>query len=303
MQVTIFSGRANPGLAESIASELKLGLGRCTVENFPDDEIRIEIEEDFREHDVYLVQSTSPPVAEHLLELLLLADACRRAGAGRITGVVPYFGYARQDRRAKGAEPVGARLAADLLAARLDRIIAVDLHNPAIEGFFSLPLEHLSAVPLLVETLRPTLSGREVVVAPDLGAVKLAQRYADLLELPIAYVHKERFEGKTVGVRGIVGEVADRVPLLVDDMISTGGTMVSAIRALLDRNCRPRVTVVATHGLLVGEASANLAGLPVDKVLVTDSVSHGREPSLPIRIAGLGPLLADAVGRMSGIFP
>lgn len=301
--MTIFSGRANPGLAESIASELNLGLGRCTVENFPDDEIRIEIEEDIREHDVYLVQSTSPPVAEHLLELLLLADACRRAGAGRITGVVPYFGYARQDRRAKGAEPVGARLVADLMASRLDRIIALDLHNPAIEGFFSLPLEHLSAVPLLAETLRSTLSGREVVVAPDLGAVKLAQRYADLLDLPVAYVHKERFGGNAVGVRGIVGDVADRIPLLVDDMISTGGTMVSAVKALLDRGCRPQVTVVATHGLLVGEASANLAALPVGKVLITDSVCQKRELSLTTRIAGLGPLLAAAVRRMSGIFP
>ena len=301
MQVTIFSGRANPGQAEAIASELKLGLGHCTMENFPDDEIRVEIEENVRGKDVYLVQSTSPPVAEHLLELLLLADACRRAGAGQITGVVPYFGYARQDRRTKGAEPVGAKLAADLLASRLDRVVAVDLHNPAIEGFFSLPLEHLSAVSLLAEALRPSLSGKEVVVAPDLGAAKLAQRYAELLDLPVAYVHKERLGGQTVEVRGIVGEVSDRVPLVVDDMISTGGTMVAAAKALLDRGCRPQVTVVATHGLLVGEASAKLAALPVKKVLLTDSVVHGRESSLPICVAGLGPLLADAVERLSGI--
>ncbi len=222
-------------------------------------------------------------------------------GRRRITGVVPYFGYARQDRRTKGAEPVGAKLAADLLASRLDRIIAVDLHNPAIEGFFSLPLEHLSAVSLLAEALRPSLSGKEIVVAPDLGAAKLAQRYAELLDLPVAYVHKERLGENAVGVRGIVGEVTDRIPLVVDDMVSTGGTMVAAVKALLDRGCRPQITLAATHGLLVGKASANLAALPVEKLLVTDSVSHGREPSLPINIVGLGRLLADAIGRMAGM--
>jgi ribose-phosphate pyrophosphokinase len=300
MQMMIFSGRANPGLAEAIASELKVGLGRCTLENFPDDEIRIEISEDVRGQDVYLVQSTSPPVAEHLLELLLLADACRRAGAARITGIVPYFGYARQDRRTKGTEPVGGRLAADLLASRLDRIIAVDLHNPAIEGFFSLPLEHLSAVPLLAEALRPTLSGREIVVAPDLGAAKLAQRYADLLDLPVAYVHKERLGGNTVEVRGIVGKVAGRAPVVVDDMISTGGTMVAAIHTLLDQNCLPRISVVATHGLLTGRAVENLAALPVKKVLVTDSVRHPPGHLRLIESAGLAPLLADTVRQMSG---
>jgi len=176
MSLTLFAGSANFSLAEAIAEKLGLRLGSVLVQHFPDGELHIEIQETVRGHDVYLVQSTSPPVAPHLLELLLLADACHRAGATRLTAVMPYFGYARQDRRASGREPVGARLIADLLqASGLQRVIAVDLHTTSLEGFFPIPVEHLSAVSLLAEAVRPRVPARAVIVTPDLGAVKLAE--------------------------------------------------------------------------------------------------------------------------------
>lgn len=300
MKLIVITGRANPVLAEAVASALGVELCPCTVENFPDDEFHVEIHEDVQGCDVYLIQPTDPPVASHLLELMLLADACKRAGAARLTALVPYFGYARQDRRAQGREPVAARLLADLMCTRLGGIITVDLHNPAIEGFFTIPVEHLSAVPLLANALRPSMCKDGIVVAPDLGAVKLAQRYADLLDLPVTYVHKERLTGKKVSVRRIIGKVRGRSPVVVDDMISTGGTMVSAIEALLEKGCLPQVTVVASHGLLVGDAVQRFASLPVQRIVLTDSVYRSNEVSLPIKVVSLKEMLADTIKRLHG---
>jgi ribose-phosphate pyrophosphokinase len=258
----------------------------------------VEIDESLQGHDVYLIQPTSPPAENHLVELLLLSDACKRAGAARLTALVPYFGYARQDRRAHAGESIAARLVADLLCTRLERIVTMDLHNPAIEGFFTVPAENLSAVPLLAEALRPSMSSNNILVAPDLGAVKLAQRYADLLKLPVAYVHKIRLSSKQVSVRNIVGDICGRSPVVVDDMISTGGTMVSAIKALLDKGCLPQITVVASHGLLVGNAAQRLASLPVQNIFVTNSVGQPFEMSLPVQVVNLKHMLADAIKRL-----
>src|SRR6516225_3065116 len=178
MNTVIVAGSGNPGLADSIAERLGIGVCRSVLSRFPDTELHAEIDETVRGCDVYLVQPTGPPIDSHLMELLFLADACRRAGAARLTAIVPYFGYARQDRRAKGREAVGGRLIADMLAiAGLERIVAVDLHTAALEGFFSVPLEHLSAVSLLANAIDEFVTGETVIVAPDLGAVKLAERY------------------------------------------------------------------------------------------------------------------------------
>jgi len=185
MDMTIFAGSSNVALAEAVAEKLELRLGNRTLQRFRDSELHIELHDSIRGHDVYLIQSTSLPVDEHPMELLFLADACRRAGAAQLTAVVPYFGYARQDRRASGQEPVGARLVADMLkTSGLQRLVAVDLHSTALEGFFSIPLEHLSAVPLLAQAVRPLVTAHTVIVAPDLGAVKLAERYGKLLRCP-----------------------------------------------------------------------------------------------------------------------
>ncbi len=300
MHLHVFSGTANVPLAEAVAARLGLRLGDRLLEHFPDGEMQVQVRESVRGDDVYVVQPTGPPVGEHLLELLLLADACRRAGADHITAVVPYFGYARQDRRASGREPVGARVVADLLrAAGLDRVVAVDLHSPALEGFFSLPLEHLTAVPLLAESLRHSGVGVSgVVVAPDLGAARLADRYARLLDLPVAIVHKTRVSGREVSVHGVSGNVEGRQPLIVDDMISTGGTIEAASRALAAAGSLPAAAVAATHGLFVSGAEERLAAVGARRVIVTDSVAPPPGLRLKLEVVSVAPMLARAIQHL-----
>jgi ribose-phosphate pyrophosphokinase len=222
---------------------------------------------------VYLVESTGPPVSDNILELLLLLDASRRAGAGRLTAVVPYFGYARQDRRRSSGEAVGARVLADaLVSAGAQRLVVVDPHTTALEAMCAVPVEMLSAVPVLARAVTGDLAEDAVVVAPDLGAVKLAERYAALLERPVAVVRKTRVSGEAVRAEELVGEVAGRSALIVDDMISTGGTIEAAVRVLQAFGASREVVVVATHGLLVASAHKRLAPL-VDRLVVTDSLA------------------------------
>jgi ribose-phosphate pyrophosphokinase len=299
MDFSIIACSANPPLAEAIAGALGCRLRGRTIARFPDSELHVELLEDVRGNDVYLVQPTSPPVDEHLVELLFVVDACRRAGAARMTAVIPYFGYGRQDRRARGREPIGARVVADLLlAVGLSRVVAVDLHGPTLEGFFALPLEHLSAIPLLAAAVRPRVTARSVIVAPDLGAVRLADRFARLLDLPVAVVYKTRTSGQTVSVHRITGEVRDRVPIVVDDMITTGGTIEAAIEALLAAGCTPEITVVATHALFVGAAADRLRALPVRRYIVSDSVLGLEGVPLPLEVVSLTPLLAETIHRL-----
>jgi len=299
MRLCLLAGRSNPELAMAIASSLGVELSKCTIEDFPDEELNVVVGDDVQGCDVFVIQSTNPPIGDNLLELLLLADAARRAGAERITAVVPYFGYARQDRRQRSGEPVGARVLADLLCTRVDRLVAVDLHNPAIEGFLTIPVEHVSAVPQLAATIRSWIDKKSVFVAPDLGAVKLAQRYADRLGLPVAYVHKERVSGRDVQVRHIIGKVRDRFPVVVDDMISTGGTMVSSVKALLEKGCRQPVSIVATHAVLTKEAISNLASLPMARIVVTDTIYRSADINLPIERVSIRQELAHTIRRMN----
>lgn len=300
MELRIFAGSANEPLAEATAAKLGVRPGDREVRRFPDGELHIEVGESVRGHDIYLIQPTSPPAERHLLELLLLVDAVNRAGAARVTAVIPYFGYARQDRRASGREAVGARLMAELVevGGLLQRVVVVDAHTEAIEGFFGIPLEHLSAVPLLVERARSHVDEDGLVVAPDLGATKLAERYAEPLGLPVAVVHKVRTGGAQVSVRCVTGEVRGRTPIVVDDMISTGGTVEAAIDAVLEEGCKADVTVVATHGLFVGEAAKRLREAPVRRFIVTDSVTPPGGLDLPLEVVGLAPLLGEAIDRL-----
>jgi len=295
----LFSGQAHPMLAEAVAAELGTKPGNCLLENFPDGELRVEILEEVEGRQVFLLQPTGPPAADRFLELMLMADACKRAGASQVIAVVPYFGYARQDRRAKTGEPVGARLIADIMEQRLDRILTVDLHTPSIEGFFRIPIDHVSAIPLLAEALRPELEPDSVLVAPDLGAVKMARRYSQLLDLPVAYVHKIRVSGSEVQVREVVGKVEGLSPVLVDDMISTGGTLRSAMKAVLDMGCLPRFTIAASHSLLVGDAIQQLALFPLSKVILTDSIGRTEFGSLPVQVVSLKKILAEAMQKLS----
>jgi ribose-phosphate pyrophosphokinase len=297
MNLTVISGSANPSLALSISHVLGVTPCRRVLERFADGELYVELEESVRGHDVYVVQPTSRPPDEHLMELLFLADACRRAGAARLTAVLPYFGYARQDRRASGREAIGAGVVATLIEATgFARVVAIDLHAPEIEGFFRIPVEHLSATKLLAGAVRAT--GDSVLVAPDLGAVKLAERYQGYLNLPVVVIHKTRVSGSEVTLRSIIGEVKGRAPIVVDDMITTGGTIEAAVKGLLEAGCAPDVSVVATHALFVGPAVARLSALPIRQLIATDTVDSTGELPAHLQIVDVAPLIADAIGRL-----
>jgi len=295
----LLSGTANPVLGQNVAERLGRSLAACVLERFPDGELHVEVRESVRGQRVYVVQPTNPPVEQHLFEMLLLADACKRAGASHLTGVVPYFGYARQDRRASGREPIGGRVAADMIAAGgIDRVILVDLHSRAGEGFFSVPVEHLSAVPLLTDAVRSSSLEQTVLVAPDLGAVKLADHYSRILKLPVATVHKTRLSGRDVRVQQLVGDVRGRSPVIVDDLLSTGGTVAAAVRALLAAGCTPDISVVVTHGLFAASAEEVLRDLPIARVITTDSIAQRVDLGLPLQVVSLAPLLAEVIGRL-----
>lgn len=300
MELTVVEGTSNRALSGAVLQALGADAASCHIERFPDGELRVEALGNARGHDVYIVQSMHPPVGEHLLELLMIGDAYRRAGACRLTAVVPYFGYARQDRRSKGTESLGARLVADLLcAAHLDRIVAVDLHAPAVEGCFSIPVEHLTAVPLLAEAVKTQVPENGVIVSPDLGAVKLAEKYAQVLGLPIAIVHKHRVSGAEVTAAGVVGDVAGKRPILIDDMITTGGTVEAAAHAVIAAGALPELTVAASHGLLVGPAVERLTKLKVSRLLTSDSVPAPETPlPFPSLRPSLAPMLAETIRRL-----
>jgi ribose-phosphate pyrophosphokinase len=299
LKLSLLGGPAHPLLAKAMADHLGIALAPCELQRFPDGEMHVQVEASVRGHDVYIVQPTNAPVEEHLFGLLLMADACRRAGAARLTAVVPYFGYARQDRRASGREPVGARLAADLMrTGGLQRLVAVDLHSSSLEGVFGVPLEHLTAVPMLAAAARSLIEAHSVVVAPDLGAAKLADRYGQLLGLPVAVVHKVRLSGEDVTVRAVTGRVEGRRPVIVDDMISTAGTVEAALKAVLAEGARPEPLVLATHGLFVGPASRRLPCLGARRIVTTDSVPARPQAGAPVDVVGLGSLLGTAIGRL-----
>jgi ribose-phosphate pyrophosphokinase len=297
MTLTVIAGSANVPLAASISAALGVKLCGRVIQRFADGELHVDIDESIRGHDVYVIEPTSLPVDEHVMELLFLADACRRAGAARLTAVVPYFGYARQDRRTSGREAVGARVVADLIeGAGFARVVAIDLHAPAIEGFFHIPLEHLSAAKLLAEAVRTTTD--TVIVAPDLGAVKLAERYQALLHVPVVVLHKRRVSGSEVSLRSIIGDVKDRAPLIVDDMITTGATIEAAVKGLLEAGCKPDVSVVATHALFVGPAIARIRALPIRQLIGTNSVEL--ESALPahFQVVNVASMIADTITRL-----
>jgi len=296
MPPAIVAGSAHLALAERVGAVL--GVAPCgrTLERFADGELHVDITDSLRGRDVYIVQPTSPPVDQHLVELLFLADACVRAGAARITAVMPYLGYARQDRRAEGREAVGAAAVARMIeACGVARVVAVDVHTPALEGFFRIPFEHLGATRLLAASLRTPAN--PVIVAPDLGAAKLAERVQRYLQAPVAVIHKTRRSGSTVAVRTIIGDVRGRTPVIVDDMITTGGTMEAAVRELLAAGCTPPAAVLATHGLFVGPAVARLDALPVEPLIATDTVVAAARPA-HLQVVSVAPLLADAIGRL-----
>ena len=297
--LSLIAGSGNPGLASSVARSLQTPLAQTVVERFPDGESRVALGAGIRGADVYIIQSTGPPIDEHLVEVLMLADAARRDGAGRVTAVIPYLAYARQDRRVNTGEPVGARVVADLLAAvHVDRVLVVDPHTATLEAMFPMPVERISAVSVLAAALQPLATPDAVVVAPDLGAVKLAERYAATLELPVVIIRKTRLSGSSVRAEEVVGRVDGRVPIVVDDMISTAGTISTAMHALEQHGCEPSLLVAATHGLLVGPAVDRLRALPLQRLIVSDSLPLREGLPFAHQTVSIAGLLADAIGRL-----
>jgi ribose-phosphate pyrophosphokinase len=297
----LVAGPAHPKLATAVAESLGISPLPHRLSRTDDGEVLVRIDESAaRGRPIAIVQPIASPVGDSLLELLLLADACRRADAGQVTAAVPYLGYLRQDRRAHPGEPLGSRVVADLMAtAQFHRILVVDPHTAGMETAFSCPVEMLSAVPLLARALRDVRRGTSVVVAPDLGATKLAQRYARRLELPVAIVHKERLGPADVRAERIVGDVAGRSPIIVDDMISTGATIAGAAELLVAQGAKPEIVVVATHGLFAGSAFDRLRSLPLTTVITTDTVAQPATAPFAHEVIGVAPLLAEAIRRAS----
>ena len=299
----IFSGNANPALAEKIAHHLDRPLGRVHCARFADGEIRVKIEESARGMDVFIVQPTCAPVNDSLMELLILVDAFRRASAKRITLVIPYYGYSRQDKKLKPREPITARLVADLITtAGAQRVVAIDLHAGQIQGFFQLPLDHLYAGPLLASYFaeKGLRDSDTVVVSPDVGGVGRARGMAEMLRAPIAIIAKRRPEPNKVEIMEIIGDVSGKTCVMVDDMIDTGGSTVSGAHALMERGAT-RVFSCCTHPILSDAAVEKIEESPITELVITDTIpleERKQKRSSKISVISVAPLLASAISRI-----
>ncbi|HEX7518053.1 MAG TPA: ribose-phosphate pyrophosphokinase [Chthoniobacterales bacterium] len=292
----IVSGNANRDLATAVAQLLDTEIGKCRVERFPDTEVNVRLDEPVRERRVFIIQSSCPPVDEHAMEVFAIADACRRAAASVITWIAPYFGYGRSDKRRGRRTAVMGRVMADFAEhAGIDHVIAVDLHSPQVEGFFQVPVENLTAVFALAEALKPHLQSGSVIVSPDTGGVKLASAYSSRLGCPVAVLHKERLNGTETVVSRVGGEVRARPCVIVDDMISTGGTIKSAIKGLIQAGSQEHFIVAATHPVFTPEAQKNLKS--IRQIIVTNSVPFSADDWPNVQTVSLAPLLAAAIRR------
>jgi ribose-phosphate pyrophosphokinase len=295
----IFSGNANRALAKSICDQLvDVKLGNAQVDKFPDGEINVKVHEDVRGRDVFIVQPTCAPVNQNLMELLILVDCLRRASAGRITAVIPYYGYARKDRKDEGRVPITAKLVANMIVTSgVDRVLTMDLHAQQIQGFFGIPVEHLYASPVIVDYLRKKTFEKLVVLAPDAGSAKMAQAFNAKLGGSIALIDKNRVTASEVQLGAMVGSVKDSDVVIPDDMISTAGSIVQAATIAKDQGAK-RVTVCATHAVLVGSAVERLSNAPIDEVIVTDTIPAAGKQFDKLKVISVAGLLARAIKRI-----
>ncbi len=298
-ELKVVSGTANPELAERIATGIGVPVTDSGIRSFSDTEITAKIGDSMRGHDVFVVQPTSPPVNEHLMELFILLDALRRASAGRVTAVVPYYAYARKERKSQPREPISAKLIANFIQiAGADRLLLLDLHVDAIEGFFDVPTDHLTARKILAGHLVEQGLHRCAVVAPDAGGAKRAESMATLLGAPTVFVYKGRPRDEVSEVLEVAGDVEGRDCVVVDDMVTTGGTLIAVADSLKRRGAR-RVVAAVTHALLTGHSSERLEASGIDELVVTDSIPVPPEKQSPrMTVLSVAPLLAEAILRV-----
>jgi len=296
-RLKVFTGNSNPALAHEICADMGMDLGACALRTFSDGEIYLQIQENVRGQDCFVVQATCTPVDRNIMELLLMMDALKRASADRITAVLPYYGYARQDRKDKPRVPVSARLIADLLVtAGANRVLALDLHAAQIQGFFNVPVDHLFSTPVMIEYFRTKVDENLTVVSPDAGGVERARAFAKRLNAPLAIIDKRREEVNVAEVMHIIGEVEDRHCLIVDDLIDTGGTLVKGCEALLSAGALS-VRGCATHAVLSGPAIERIIASDIQEVVFTNSIPL-RDEALrcgKIKTLSVAPLLACAI--------
>ncbi|MEG0754114.1 MAG: ribose-phosphate pyrophosphokinase [Angelakisella sp.] len=302
--IRIFTANANPAVAHKIAEHLGMPIGKSTVSSFADGEISVSIEESIRGSDVFVVQSTCGPVNNNLMELLIMIDAFKRASAGRITAVIPYFGYARQDRKAKARDPISAKLCADLLTtAGADRVLTMDLHAPQIQGFFNIPVDHMLGSPILIpyfiEKFKDIPSEELVVVSPDLGSVTRARKFGEKMGASLAIVDKRRQRANVCEVMNIIGDVRGKTALLVDDMVDTAGSICNAAKALVEVGGAKAVYACATHGVLSDPALTRIKESCIEEMVLLDTIP-AREGCADSRIKFLSvaPVFAEAISRI-----
>lgn len=296
----LVAGNSNRPLAEAISAYLNVPLARAQVRRFADMEVFVEIQENVRGEDVFIIQSTSFPTNDHLMELLIITDALRRASARRITAVIPYFGYARQDRKPAARTPISAKLVANLIAhAGVDRVLTLDLHAGQIQGFFDIPTDNLFAAPTLARDIKERLDGgNRMVVSPDVGGVVRARALAKRIDAQLAIVDKRRERPGESEVMNIIGDVSGRSCILVDDIVDSGGTLVNAADALLAKGAK-EVYAYITHGVLSGGAVARIAGSRLKELVITDSImpTEAVKVAHNIRVISIAPLMGEAIGR------
>ncbi len=302
--IKIFSCNSNIPVAKQMAEALGLKLGSADVKHFSDGEIAVSINESVRGSDVFIVQSTCAPVNNNLMELLIMIDAMKRASAGRITAVIPYFGYARQDRKAKARDPISAKLCADILTtAGADRVLTMDLHAAQIQGFFNIPLDHLLGVPLLAPYFDKKFSHNEkddvIVVSPDLGSVTRARNFAARIDAPLAIIDKRRQRANVCEVMNIIGDVKGKKCIIVDDMIDTAGTLCNAAKAIVEIGGATEVSACATHGVLSGPAIERINASVLKEVVLLDTIPLSEQKKSPkITMLPVAPVFAEAIERI-----
>ncbi len=295
----LLSGTSNRDLAEEVSRHLGVSISDMLVTKFSDGEVRVQINESIRGADVYVFQSLSYPANQHIMELLLIIDALKRSSAGRITAVIPYFAYARQDRQDKPRTPVSARLLADLITvAGANRVVTVDLHSPQIQGFFDIPVDHLSALPVLYDYLKKNvILENPIVVSPDAGGVERARQLANRLGCGIAIIYKRRSEPNKAEVLDVVGDIEGKGAIIIDDLIDTAGTVVAAANMLINRGAK-RVLACATHGVLSGPAVERLTNSPIEQIIITNTIPIGDKYFNKLKVVSIAPLLSEAIKRI-----